>query len=97
LEAHHAWSRLEASESIHISLATEIDVDSTPKQPMAKAGRGGAWLHNSHKRGAPSYNPQLAFCAATKEILQGWMRCGDAYTYNGIIDKYSVKEKLTEE
>ncbi len=28
----------------------------------------------------------MAFCAETKEILQGWLRCGTAYTSNGIVE-----------
>lgn len=61
-----------------------IDVDSTVKtlygnQQGAKKG------YNPHKRGAVSYHPLLAFCAETKEILQGWLRSGDAYTSNGVV------------
>jgi len=62
-----------------------VDVDSTVKtvygtQQGAKKG------YNPHKRGAVSYHPLLAFCAETKEILQGWLRSGDAYTSNGIVE-----------
>ncbi|MCI5147379.1 MAG: IS1380 family transposase [Candidatus Electrothrix sp. AR3] len=62
-----------------------VDVDSTVKtvygtQQGAKKG------YNTHKRGAVSYHPLLAFCAETKEILQGWLRSGDAYTSNGIVE-----------
>ena len=62
-----------------------IDVDSTVKTTYGKKQEGAEVGYNPHKRGAPSYNPQLAFCAATKEILQAWMRCGDSYTSNGIV------------
>ena len=41
---------------------------------------------NPHKRGAASYHPLLAFCAETKEILQGWLRSGGVYTSNGVVD-----------
>lgn len=62
-----------------------IDLDSTVKtcfgfQEGAKKG------FNEKKRGALSYHPQLAFCAQTKEVLQGWLRSGDAYTANGAIE-----------
>ena len=36
--------------------------------------------------GAASYHPLLAFCAETKEILQGWLRDGSAYTSNGVVE-----------
>jgi len=62
-----------------------IDVDSTVRTTYGKKQQGAEVGYNPHKRGATSYNPQLAFCAATKEILQGWMRCGDAYTSNEIV------------
>ena len=42
--------------------------------------------YNPHKRGAASYHPLLAFCAETKEILQGWLRDGSAYTSNGVVE-----------
>jgi len=62
-----------------------IDVDSTVKTTYGKKQEGAEVGYNPHKRGAASYNPQLAFCAETKEILQGWMRCGNSYTSNGIV------------
>ena len=62
-----------------------IDLDSSVKtcfgfQEGAKKG------FNEKKRGALSYHPLLAFCAETKEVLQGWLRSGDAYTANGSIE-----------
>lgn len=62
-----------------------IDLDSTVKtcfgfQEGAKKG------YNEKKRGALSYHPQLAFCVETKELLQGWLRSGDAYTANGSVE-----------
>ncbi len=42
--------------------------------------------YNPHKRGAALYHPLLAFCAETKEILQGWLRSGGVYTSNGVVD-----------
>ena len=62
-----------------------IDLDSTVKtcfgfQEGAKKG------FNEKKRGALSYHPQLAFCVETKELLQGWLRSGDAYTANGSVE-----------
>lgn len=41
--------------------------------------------NNSHKRGAPSYHPLLAFRTETKEIVQAWLRTGSAYTSNGMV------------
>ena len=71
--------------SIGATPCVTIDVDSSVKtvygtQQGAKKG------YNTHKRGAVSYHPLLAFCAETKEILQGWLRSGDAYTSNGIVE-----------
>jgi hypothetical protein len=62
-----------------------VDVDSTEKTVYGSQ-QGAAKGFNPHKRGAKSYHPLLAFCAETKEILQGWLRCGNAYTSNGIVD-----------
>lgn len=62
-----------------------IDVDSTVKTVYGSQ-QGAAKGFNAHKRGAKSYHPLLAFCAESKEILQGWLRCGNAYTSNGIVD-----------
>jgi len=46
----------------------EVKIEGTgKKQQGAEVG------YNPHKRGATSYNPQLAFCAATKE---GKLICG---------------------
>ncbi|HIP83159.1 MAG TPA: IS1380 family transposase [Desulfocapsa sulfexigens] len=62
-----------------------IDVDSTVKTVYGTQ-QGAEKGYNPNKRGAVSYHPLLAFCAETKEILQGWLRRGDAYTSNGIVD-----------
>ena len=50
--------------------------------------------YNPHKRGAASYHPLLAFCAETKEILQGWLRVGSAYTSNGVVDPHCHEDKI---
>ena len=50
-----------------------IDMDSTVKTAYGKQ-QGVSVGYNPHKRGAASYHPLLAFCAETKEILQGWLR-----------------------
>ena len=60
-----------------------IDVDSSVKTVCGKQ-EGVAKGYNPHKKGGHSYHPQLAFCTHTKEILQGWLRTGSAYTSNGI-------------
>lgn len=62
-----------------------IDVDSSVKTVFGKQ-EGVAKGYNPHKKGALSYHPQLAFCTETKEILQGWLRTGSAYTSNGIVE-----------
>ncbi len=62
-----------------------IDVDSTVKTSYGRQ-EGVKKGYNPHKRGALSYHPLLAFCVETKEILQGWLRSGNAYTSNGIIE-----------
>jgi len=79
------WKRARAFTSSLMRESMWIDVDSTVKTTYGKKQEGAKVGYNPHKRGAPSYNPQLAFCTATKEILQAWMRCGDAYTSNGIV------------
>ncbi len=62
-----------------------IDGDSTVKTVYGRQ-QGAQKGYNAHKRGALSYHPLLAFCTDTKEILQGWFRCGSAYTSNGIVE-----------
>ncbi|MDQ7004290.1 MAG: IS1380 family transposase [Ghiorsea sp.] len=79
------WKRARALTSSLMRGSMWIDVDSTVKTTYGKHQEGAAVGYNPHKRGAPSYHPQLAFCAETKEILQAWLRCGNAYTSNGIV------------
>jgi len=62
-----------------------VDCDSTVKTVFG-VQEGAEKGYNPHKRGAMSYHPLLAFCAQTKEILQGWFRCGSAYTSNGTVE-----------
>ena len=62
-----------------------IDIDSTVKTVYGKQ-EGAEKGFNSHKKGALSYHPQLAFCAHTKEIVQGLLRPGNVYTSNGVVD-----------
>ncbi|MCK5776661.1 MAG: transposase, partial [Bacteroidales bacterium] len=76
-----------------------IDVDSTVKTSYGNQ-EGAIKGFNSSKKGAVSFHPQLAFCAETKEILQGWYRCGNAYTSNGIVEfmqQLTVKLPSTEQ
>jgi hypothetical protein len=61
-----------------------IDVDSTVKTVYGDQ-EGAAKGYNPEKRGAKSYHPLLAFCTATQELLQGWLRTGSAYTSNGVV------------
>ena len=65
--------------------AMTVDLDSTVKTVFGSQA-GAKKGYNPHKRGALSYHPLLAFCAQTKEILQGWFRSGDAYTSNGTVE-----------
>lgn len=62
-----------------------IDVDSTVKTVYGHP-EGAAKGYNPEKRGALSYHPLIAFCCATKEIMQAWYRPGNAYTSNGIVE-----------
>jgi len=62
-----------------------IDVDSTVV-PVFGQQEGAEKGYNPDHKGKRSYHPLLAFSAHTKEILQGWFRCGSAYTSNGTID-----------
>ena len=62
-----------------------IDVDSTVKTVCGNL-QGVSVGYNPHVCGAASYQLLLAFCAETKEILQGWLRSGDVYTGNGVVE-----------
>ncbi len=81
------WQRTTRSGTSKIGLLQTlwIDVDSSVKTVCGKQ-QGTAKGYNTHKKGARSYHPQLAFCTQTKEILQGWLRTGSAYTSNGIVE-----------
>lgn len=71
--------------TIAIRSCRVIDVDSTEKTAFGKQ-QGVKKGYNPFRKGKASYHPILAFCAETKEILQGWLRSGDAYTSNGIVE-----------
>jgi len=71
--------------SIAIRACRVVDVDSTEKTGFGNQ-QGMKKGYNPFRKGKPSYHPILAFCAETKEILQGWLRSGDAYTSNGIVE-----------
>ncbi len=62
-----------------------IDVDSTVDTVFGHQ-EGAAKGYNPGRRGALSYHPIIAFCCETKEILQAWLRTGNAYTSNGIVE-----------
>ncbi|MFB6260099.1 MAG: IS1380 family transposase, partial [Thiohalorhabdaceae bacterium] len=83
---HRVWERARRSGAADVGGpgALWVDVDSTVKTVYGKQ-EGTAKGYNPHKPGARSYHPLLAFCAATKEILQGWQRPGDAHTGNGAV------------
>ena len=80
----HKGLRL-GSSVVWVLLRIVIDVDSTVETVYSKQ----EWTsvgYNPHKRGAASYHPLLAFCAETKELLQGWLRSGSAYIGNSVIE-----------
>jgi hypothetical protein len=88
---HHlrnlVWGRAMKSGTLQVGhfYKTWIDVDSTVKTVFGFQ-EGATKGYNPFKRGALSYNPQVAFCNGTKEILQAWLRTGSAYTSNGIVE-----------
>ena len=59
-----------------------IDVDSSAEITYGNQ-EGAAKGYNTQKKGAKSYNPNIAFCAETKQVLSSWFRVGSAYTSNG--------------
>jgi len=71
--------------SIAVRSPLLIDVDSTEKTAWGKQ-EGVKKGYNPRRMGRVSYHPLLAFCSETKEILQGWLRSGNAYTGNGVVD-----------
>lgn len=81
------WQRAKRLNAHQVSVLSPlwIDVDSSVKTVYGKQ-EGAAKGYNPHKKGALSYHPLLAFCTRTKEILQGWLRTGSAYTSNGIVE-----------
>lgn len=80
------WKKSLRSGNIEVGLCTQwVDVDSSVVTVYGTQ-EGAAKGYNPHKRGALSYNPLLAFSTATKEILQGWFRTGNAYTSNGVVE-----------
>jgi len=84
---NRVWERAMKSGALQVGhfYKTWIDVDSTVKTVFGFQ-EGAAKGYNPFKRGALSYNPQVAFCSETKEILQAWLRTGCAYTSNGIVE-----------
>ena len=48
--------------------------------------QGASVGYNPHRHGAASYHPILAFCAETKETLQGWLRSGSVYISNTVVE-----------
>ena len=81
------WQRVTRAGTSQIGVLPTlwIDVDSSVKTVYGKQ-QGTAKGYNPHKKGARSYHPLLAFCTETKEILQGWLRTGSAYTSHGIVE-----------
>lgn len=60
-----------------------IDVDSTVVGVCGNP-EGAEKGFNPKKRGQKSYHPLLAFVSETKEVLHSWLRCGSAYSGNGV-------------
>lgn len=74
-----------------------IDIDSTIKTVFGNQ-EGVDKGYNPTAKGKLSYHPQLAFCSRTKEVLQGWLRPGSAYTSNGIIEFYKqLRAKISKQ
>lgn len=62
-----------------------LDADSTVTTVYGNQ-EGAAKGFNSHKKGAKSYHPLLAFVSELKLVANTWFRTGSAYTSNGICD-----------
>jgi len=62
-----------------------LDADSTVTTVYGNQ-EGSAKGYNSHKKGAKSYHPLLAFASELKLVANTWFRTGSAYTSNGICD-----------
>jgi hypothetical protein len=87
LMRHQAWGKVMEQGLTyfwHLRLLW-IDVDSTIITVFGKQ-EGAEKGYNPEHKGRLSYHPLLAFCAYTKEILQGWFRSGSAYTANGTVE-----------
>jgi hypothetical protein len=78
------WQKLEpmSKSSLGRRKSVWIDIDSTVKTVYGKQ-EGAAKGFNPTRKGALSYHPLLAFCAHTKEIIQGILRPGNVYTSHG--------------
>lgn len=79
------WKQVGDNSPVSTSSSLWVDVDSSVKTVYGQQ-EGAEKGYNTHKKGALSYHPLLAFCCSTKEILQGWLRTGSAYTSNGIVE-----------
>lgn len=84
---HRVWTRAITTGALQPGhyYRSWIDVDSTIKTVYGTQ-QGAAKGYNPFRRGALSYHPQIAFCHETKEILQAWLRAGNAHTSNGIVE-----------
>ncbi len=65
--------------------AITLDGDSTVNTVYGNQ-EGAAKGFNSHKKGAKSYHPILAFVSEMKLVVNSWFRTGSAYTSNGICE-----------
>ncbi len=81
------WTRILRSGNRLASALYElwVDLDSTVNVVYGHQ-EGAEKGYNPKNKGKRSYHPLLAFCGETKEILQGWLRPGDAYTSNGAVE-----------
>lgn len=75
----------DGTSTIAVRTSRVIDVDSTEKTAYGRQ-QGVKKGYNPLRKGKPSFHPLLAFCADTKEILQGWLRSGNTYTGNGTVE-----------
>jgi hypothetical protein len=86
-QRHKIWNQLflHNKASLKRRKSHWVDIDSTVKTVYGKQ-EGAEKGFNTHKKGAYSYHPLLAFSAHTKEIIQGCLRNGSIYSSTGSVE-----------
>jgi len=84
---HKMWEQLFSQNKASLKRRKShwVDIDSTVKTVYGKQ-EGAKKGYNTHKKGANSYHPLLAFSAHTKEIIQGCFRNGNIYSSAGSVE-----------